>query len=146
MSDDYPTHAACGPDPYHVLTFLYRGVRAYVRYRLSLLPSSVTNPRLHLYQTPIPLPHPNDRNGSADAKSKSLDELKSENDRKVIVPDLPAAHFHWVHDGLVVRTAGRKGVLCKVERYRWKKREMQWGVQTISVTEQSESEIPDGPM
>lgn len=40
----------------------------------------------------------------------------------VLATDIPAIEFHWVPEGLAVRTKGRKGLLCPFERFRWAKK------------------------
>jgi hypothetical protein len=40
---------------------------------------------------------------------------------QVLATGIPAIEFHWVPEGLAVRTKGRKGLLCPFERFRWAK-------------------------
>jgi hypothetical protein len=78
------------------------------RYRLSLLNDDL---RLHLTQIVPGKPKTSAAGGSKRRTLKTGIE--------VLATDIPAIEFHWVPEGLAVRTKGRKGLLCPFERFRW---------------------------
>lgn len=50
----------------------------------------------------------------------------AERAEKIVAEKTPCCNIHWVPEGLIVRTEGKKGVLCAVDRYRWVAQQYDW--------------------